>query len=268
MHNVFIRVIDFVRRLFGIKEKYNEYGWTPDTPDARDYKFTSTTSVLPTSVDLRPLDSPIYDQGRLGSCTSNAIGAMFQFVNRKMNGVDFNPSRLFIYYNIRVLMGTVNVDSGAPIRDGMKVIRRKGACNETLWPYDITRFKLKPSAEAYADALNHQSIKYMRITRNLTKMKQCLADGYPFVFGFVIHESFRTDVVNSTGVMPMPAQGEKALGGHAVMAVGYDDEKQCLIVRNSWGTWWGDKGYFYMPYSVITTPRMSSDFWTLRTVEL
>ena len=269
MHNVFIRVINFVRRILGIKDKHLEYGWIPDTADSRDFAFTGTLKALPPKVDLRPLDSPIYDQGSLGSCTSNAVGAMFQFVNRKMNGVDFNPSRLFIYYNVRLMRNRVNFDSGAAIRDGMKVIKNNGVCYEALWPYVIADFKLKPSAAAYAEALKHQSIKYMRIPRSLTKMKQCLAEGYPFVFGFTIYESFRTEPVNRDGLMPVPAKTEKALGGHAVMAVGYNDEKRCFIIRNSWGTWWGDEGYFYMPYEIITSGRlMSSDFWTLRTVEL
>ncbi len=267
MHNVFIRVIDFVRRLFGFKEKYNKYGWMPDLPDVRDYTFTAMSTTVPAKVDLRSQDSPIYNQGPLGSCTANAIGGMFQFVNRKTGCTDFNPSRLFVYYGERLIMGTVNQDTGAYLRDGMRVIKNKGVCNETIWPYDISKFKLNPSAAAYADALNHQSIQYQRITRNLTTMKQCLADGYPFVFGFTVYESFETDDVAKTGIVPMPKKNERRLGGHAVMAIGYDDSKKCFIVRNSWGEGWGDKGYFYLPYGFLTSG-LSSDFWTLRTVEV
>lgn len=245
-------------------------GWLPDLPDHRDFEFTGLCALtaLPPSVDLRPQDSPIYNQGQLGSCTGNAIGGMFQFVNRKDAGKDFNPSRLFIYYGERKIEGTVNRDSGAYIRDGMKVINKKGVCTEVTWPYDISKFKIKPTTAAFNEALNHQAIVYQRINNTLSSMKQCLADGYPFVFGFTVYESFETAEVAKTGNMPMPAKSERALGGHAIMAVGYDDERQVFIIRNSWGTGWGDKGYFYMPYAYIQNDNLCNDFWTLRQVEL
>lgn len=245
-------------------------GWLPDLPDFRDYQFEGVTrlSALPPKVDLRTQDSPIYDQGRLGSCTGNAIGGMFQYVNRKTNGQDFIPSRLFIYYNERKMMGTINKDSGAYLRDGMKSIAKKGVCKETTWPYDIEKFKNKPSSVSYKEALDHQAIKYMRIANDLNQMKQCLADGYPFVFGFTTYESLRTKEVAKTGIVPMPQKSEKTHGGHAVMAIGYDDTNKWMIVRNSWGTWWGDKGYFYMPYEYIDNNNLADDFWTLRKVEI
>lgn len=245
-------------------------GWLPDLPDHRDYEFSGKCALnsLPSSVDLRPHDSPIYDQGRLGSCTGNAIGGMFQFVNKKDAGQDFIPSRLFIYYGERKIEHTIYRDSGAHLRNGMKVIAKSGVCDEAVWPYDISKFTEKPSDVAFTEALEHQAVTYMRIVHSLTAMKQCLADGYPFVFGFTVYESFETDVVSSTGVMPMPTKSESMLGGHAVMAVGYDDAKKVLIVRNSWGSEWGDKGYFYMPYAYVQNRNLTNDFWTLRKVEL
>ena len=245
-------------------------GWLPDLPDHRDYEFEGTYSLsaLPPAVDLRASDSEIYNQGSLGSCTGNAIAALFQFVNRKMGHKDFIPSRLFIYYEERRLLGTIKKDSGAYLRDGMKTIAKKGVCPEPTWPYIIEQFKTKPSAAAYAEAKSHQAIEYMRIMESVDRLKQCLADGYPFVFGFSVYESFRTHTVNSTGVMTVPAKTEKLLSGHAIMAVGYDDEKRHFILRNSWGTGWGDKGYFYMPYEYIESRKLTDDFWTLRTVEL
>ena len=98
-------------------------------------------------------------------------------------------------------------------------------------------------------------------------LKGCLAAGYPFVFGFTVLSSFETQEVADTGVMPMPADGDKQLGGHAVCCVGYDDDKQCFVVRNSWGSSWGDGGYFYMPYKYMTDSGLASDFWTIRWVE-
>jgi len=245
-------------------------GWLPDLPDFRDYVFSGLTApaALPAAVDLRKQDAPIYDQGKLGSCTGNAIASMFQFVNKKTNNVDFVPSRLFIYYNERKKMGTTNRDSGAYLRDGMKSIAKKGVCKETpTWPYDITKFKQKPPQAAYNEALNYQAIRYQRLGSNITTMKQCLADGYPFVFGFTTYESFRSSDVTKTGIVPMPKPSEKTRGGHAVMAIGYDDDAKMLIVRNSWGTGWGDKGYFYMPYDFVGNTNFSDDFWTLRRVE-
>lgn len=246
-----------------------KYGWLPDLPDFRDHIFAGATAPenLPIKVDLRVSDSPVYSQGNLKSCTGNAIGAMFQFINRKAGGKDFIPSRLFIYYGERKIENAVKRDQGAYLRNGMKVIAKQGVCKEDTWPYDVTKWANKPTKAAFTEALNHQAIEYKRIENNITTMKQCLADGYPFVFGFMIYESFQTDAVRKTGIMPMPARTEKALGGHAVMAIGYDDTKQVFILRNSWSAWWGDKGYFYMPYDYIRNDNLCNDFWTLRKVE-
>lgn len=245
-------------------------GWIPDVPDFRDYEFLGATSLstLPTSVDLRSQDTPIYNQGSLGSCTGNATAGMFRFVLKKTAGADFAPSRLFIYYNAREKINTVNQDSGAYLRHCMKSIAKLGVCNEATWSYDITKFTQKPVEPSYTEALNHQAITYMRIADRLPRMKQCLADGFPFVFGFTMYESFETNEVSKTGIMPMPAKTEKMIGGHAIMAVGYDDAKKHVIIRNSWGTNWGDKGYFYMPYDYIMNRNLTDDFWTLRKVEV
>jgi hypothetical protein len=247
-----------------------KFGWLPDLPDFRDYVFSGTTAVanLPPIVDLRANDAPIYNQGSLGSCTGNSIAGMFQFVNKKTAGQDFIPSRLFIYYNERKIMGTVNKDSGAYIRDGIKSIAKKGVCKEITWPYDVTKFKNKPVEAAFAEALNHQAIQYQRIDDTINSMKQCIADGFPFVFGFSMYESFISEPVTKTGIVPMPNKSEKSLGGHAVMAIGYDEDKNHFIIRNSWGTGWGDKGYFYMPYDYMKNGNLADDFWTLRKVEV
>lgn len=245
-------------------------GWLPDLPDFRDLVFSPKIGAgsLPPIVDLRQQDAPIYDQGRLNSCTGNALASLFQFVNKKDAGQDFIPSRLFIYYGEREIDGSTNRDGGAKIRDGMKVLAKKGVCKETTWPYVESKVKTKPSKESYSEALNHQAIRYERIKDTIGSMKQCLADGYPFVFGFTTYESLRSPEVAKTGIMKMPQKSEKTEGGHAVMAVGYDDSRQVMILRNSWGAWWGDKGYFYMPYDYITDGNLADDFWTLRKVEL
>jgi C1A family cysteine protease len=220
---------------------------------------------VPPAMDLRATCPPVYDQGQLGSCTANAIAAALEFNRRKEGLADFAPSRLFIYYNERVMEGTVGSDSGAQIRDGIKSVANIGAPPETEWPYDIAKFAAKPPAPAYADAKLDRALHYMRVVQVLSQMQGCLAAGFPFVFGFTVYESFESQAVASTGLMPMPGPGEKKLGGHAVMAVGYDNAKRLVTVRNSWNTTWGDKGYFYMPYEFILSPN-ASDFWTVRSV--
>ena len=247
------------------------YGWIPDLPDQRDHLYAAPFEVLralPPSVDLRSQCPPVYDQGQLGSCTANAIGGVIQFDQMKEKLADiFIPSRLFIYYNERVIEGTVDSDSGAQIRDGIKSVASQGVCPEDMWPYNIANFTEKPPANCYEVALQHRAVSYSRLARNLTLMKGCLASGYPFTFGFTVYESFESPEVAQTGVVPMPASGEKVLGGHAVDAVGYDDSPQRFIVRNSWGTGWGMNGYFTMPYAYLTQRGLSSDFWAIRIVK-
>lgn len=246
------------------------FGWIPDLPDARDYLYSAPEEVLaalPKKVDLRSKMPKVYDQGQLGSCTANAIGAAFEFDQMQDGGNDFMPSRLFIYYNERAIEGTVGSDSGAMIRDGVKSIAKLGVCDEAIWPYDITRFTDKPSTNAYRDGAKHQATSYRRVIGTLHQMQGCLASGYPFVFGFSVYESFESPEVANTGEVPLPPRSEKMIGGHAVVAVGYDDSIQRFIVRNSWGPKWGMKGYCTMPYAYLTDPQLARDFWAISTVE-
>jgi C1A family cysteine protease len=247
------------------------YGWLPDLPDQRDFSFTASAAVLsslPKKVDMRKQCPPVYDQGQLGSCTANAIAGAFEFGLIKQQAPDFMPSRLFIYYNERVMENTVNTDSGAMVRDGVKSVNKQGICPEKEWPYIITEFAQKPQSICYADALKHQVLSYHRVLRTERNMKGCLAQGYPFVFGFTVYESFEGDGVAKTGNLNMPKKTERVVGGHAVLAVGYDDKTKRFIVRNSWGSSWGQKGYFTMPYAYLTNENLSDDFWTIRVVEV
>ena len=200
------------------------------------------------------------------NCTANAIAGAIEFDQIKQGQTPFVPSRLFIYYNEREIEGTVDSDSGAMLRDGVKSVATQGVCDETEWPYDISQFAVQPPPQCYQDALACKATLYRRIVQNLSQMKGCLASGYPFVFGFVVYESFESDEVAQTGIVPMPQYGEQILGGHAICAVGYDNTQQTFTFRNSWSASWGDQGYGYMPYTYLTNPQLASDFWTIHSV--
>ena len=199
---------------------------------------------------------------------ANAIAGAIQFERRKQQfAPDFTPSRLFIYYNERVIEHSVASDSGAQIRDGIKSVARQGDCPETEWPYVIARFKTKPTAKCYADARKYKVILYQRVTQTLSQLKGCLASGFPFVLGFTVYENFESASVAKTGHATLPRSGDAVIGGHAVAGVGYDDAKQWFVVRNSWGAGWGMKGYFTLPYAYVTDASLAGDFWTIRIVQ-
>jgi len=260
-------------------------GWVPDLPDHRDLLYSAPLEhlkALPARVDLRPeFKFQPYDQGRIGSCTANALAGAIQFDRAKLKQTpDFTPSRLFIYYWERSLEHSIPSDSGAQLRDGMKVVSKRGAPPESEWPYDDTpadeetqlfphssKAIKKPSDSVLKAAAKYQVVSYHRVTQTLSQLKGCLAEGYPFVFGFTVYDSLWDQNGNPRAHVPLPTVSDQVAGGHAVLAVGYDDTKHEFIVRNSWGPSVQDHGYFYLPYSYATDPDLASDFWTVRTVE-
>jgi C1A family cysteine protease len=249
--------------------KVGFYGWRRDLPDYRDLHVTRAmmhAAATPARVDLRAHMPAIYDQGNLGSCTANAIAACIEFDQIKQKIKKFIPSRLFIYFEERRIEGTVDADAGAEIRDGMKVVNKLGAPDEKLWPYDIARFRQHPPAACYPAALLDRAVEYRAVAQTQAAVQSVLAAGWPIVFGFSCYESIDNDEVARTGILPMPQQGESQVGGHAVVLCGYDNAKARFIVRNSWGTDWGQKGYFEMPYRYVLDYRLAADFWTVRSV--
>lgn len=257
---------------------YKKYHWKRDYHDSRDHYVQKSSAFkleepqnLLKSVDLRNHCSTVENQGSLGSCTANALVGALEYLENKSqlntgsNKTSVDLSRLFVYYNERVIEGTTKEDAGALISDGVKSLRNLGVCTEDVWPYSIQKFAVKPSPAAYQNALTRKIKAYARVSRDngITGVKQVLSSGYPIVFGFTVFEEFEGDSVAQTGVLNMPQENEQDLGGHAVLMVGYDDSTQRVLVRNSWGNDWGMNGYFTMPYDYITDRNLSSDFWTI-----
>jgi C1A family cysteine protease len=218
-------------------------------------------STLPSVVDLRPGMPPVYDQGQLGSCTANALVGIFQYDDPKFYG-----SRLFLYYNERVIEHDVGIDAGAQLSDGILSLEKNGVCSETTWPYDTAKFTEKPPVAAYSEALKHKALVVQHIPPLESTVKQVLAKGKPFVVGIQVYSEFESAEVAKTGIVPMPSPTSELLGGHAVVVCGYDHAKQHFICRNSWSESWGDKGYFYLPYPYILNLQLglSSDMWAIQ----
>ena len=244
------------------------YGWKPDLPDHRDLTLTLAPAALraiPQSVDLSDQFPAPYDQGQLGSCTGNGIAGVLEYEAIRQGEPPVTPSRLFIYYGEREIEGTVDQDSGAQIRDGIKVVANLGAPPETDWPYDVSQFAVKPPARAYTDGLQHRALVYRRAV--FGRFRATLAAGYPIVFGISVFDSFETQQVADTGVVPLPTPLDQLIGGHCIVMVGYDNATRLLKFRNSWGSGWGDGGYGYLPYEYVPPSKgLASDFWTVRRV--
>ena len=241
-----------------------KYGWRPSLPDIRDYKFAAPRGVkLPAQFTLLPKSPPVYDQGGLGSCNSNAIAGAIEFDQRKQKIQEFVPSRLFIYYNARALEGTVKYDSGAYIRDGIKAVAKQGVCPETEWAYIEKKFAKKPPTPCYTHALQHTITKYEAVPQNLAKIKSALYTGSYVVFGFSVYEAFESDEVARTGILNLPTANEEFMGGHAVCLAGWNDTTKRFLVRNSWGATFGQAGWFTMPFDYVVNPDLASDFWVI-----
>jgi C1A family cysteine protease len=243
------------------------YGTCPDVPDHRDHHWEaarSTLRALPRRVDLRRLCPPVYDQGHLNSCSAHALAAAIWFVARKHHPAALAPSRMFIYYNERSMEKRPRCNVPVSLRDGYKSVTKVGACAEHQWRYTFRNFSRRPPKQCYEHALQRRVDRYARVVRELDQMKASLVNGLPFTMGMSVYETFEHKAVKRTGVVPMPKDHERMLGGHAVMVVGYDDALKSLIVRNSWGPKWGQGGYFLLPYDyVLSHKHYAWDFWTI-----
>lgn len=248
------------------------YGWKKQKPDSRDKYFTvpySLITLLVTKVDLSDKMPPVFDQGQLGSCTANGICAALMF-SRAMQGLPtWVPSRLFLYWLERSMEGDTNADDGAEIRDGIKATNTNGVCREATWPYDVTKYADRPTSVAFFEAGEFESVLYEAIDNTqINQIKGALAGGLPVVFGFTVYESFESDEVAASGIVNMPLPGEKELGGHCCVLIGYDDETTRFLGRNSYGAWgMNGSGNFSIPYQYLTDPNLASDFWVIQTIK-
>jgi C1A family cysteine protease len=221
--------------------------------------------ILPLIIDLRKYFKYTFDQGDLGSCVSNSLCYIYDFLDKKNKFIPY-PSRLFVYYNSRKLDDTINYDSGTTISQGVNSLKIYGTCNEKYCKYDINKFTSEPSLEAYNEAKTYK----LKITSNITiqtllNLKSILYSGFPFVVGILIYSSFEDDDANTTGVIKLPsASKDTYLGGHSLICVGYNETKKIWIMKNSWGESWGDGGYCYLPYNYLLNPSLTGDIWVLK----
>lgn len=282
-----------------VPARNRKYGWLPDRPDKRDKLYAAIQPAaisLPPEVDLRKLASPVEDQGKLSSCVGNACAGALEILENKNHpggtlapkltfwqkvgcalkikktgctGPNPNPtdfifqdvSRLFIYYNARVKDGLEKRDGGAYIRSALKSLNAQGYCWEKDWDYNYSKVNARPSEFCYSDAIKRPITEYARLVTT-NEMLTCLAEGYPFVLGITLFSSFMSDEAKSSGIINMPKTTESTMGGHAICCVGYNQNNERFLMRNSWGPWWGMNGYFTIPFDYVAG--YGSDIWTIR----
>lgn len=240
--------------------EFNRYGWRPDSPDFHDKysEFQQISDVV--SVDLRKKMPGVYNQLNIGSSVANAVASAYEFLQIDLDENHiFIPSRLFIYYNTRLIENSTEYDAGAQIRNTIKSLNIYGICSETQWCYDSRLLTVCPDERCYSQI---SPIKYHRLNQTIDTLKACLSKGLPFIFGFSVYDNF--DLLTPlNSVLDRPGENNLYRGGHCCLCVGFDDTKKMFIIRNSFGIKWCDKGHFNMSYSYITDPDLCRDFWVI-----
>lgn len=246
------------------------YGWKPQAPDRRDLRFLPPRRVLeslPPLVDWREKMGPVLDQGPIGSCGPNSVASIIMFDQQKQGMAVDVPSRLAIYWLTRQLMGTINEDSGVDNRTMLRALNQYGQCSEKLWRYIPDEFRTKPTAAALEASALGKVTNYAAVRQDLDIMRGTLASDWVFLFGFTVYESFESQEVARTGRVPLPHPGERSVGGHDIVLVGYDDATQEFLFKNSWNGWGvNGTGYGRMPYAYATDPNLASDFWVINAI--
>lgn len=236
-------------------------------------RFVPVPTHLPTvtsSTDLSSKMPPVLDQESIGSCAANACSNALRFCLGREGIAEFQPSRLFIYYQTRRVMGVpLDEDTGCGLREVCRAVARYHVCPESLWPYDPspeTRFKLPPDAAACAAAAAHRRLTYLSVAPDPVHIQACLREGHPVMIGITLYESFESQQVACDGMVPIPHKdSEQTLGGHAVLLVGMDPVARRYKVMNSWGAGWGSEGYFFLPFDYLADPTLcQGGMWTFR----
>ncbi len=268
-------------RLGGVRLPEGEERDAPSLLAQLNVAEPAADSTLSQAVDLSSEFPPIEDQGSLGSCTANAGVALVEYFERKASGNHIDASRRFLYKATRNLMGQTG-DTGAFLRTTMQSMVLFGVPPESYWPYDISKFDEEPSAFCYAFGQSYKALQYYRLDPPATSrpdllahIKTVLSAKLPAMFGFTVYASYRQSFSNG-GAIPFPLPGESKVGGHAVVAAGYDDAKQiananggqpttgAILIRNSWSTRWGQLGYGWLPYDYVLRS-LAVDWWSLVT---
>ena len=260
--------ISFKNGIFSFNgKKINANGYIPSQPKPDDVYFENINNEeLPEYVNLKGYFLPVKNQGKLGSCSAFPISATYEYFAEK-NNKNVNVSELFIYYNARLARGKEKEDSGAYLSDAIEGVKKFGACFNSTWKYNVSKFHDKPSEEAYKEAKQFLADKYYRIQPNIKDLKFALAKGYPVIFGLKLYKSFY--VRNNTGIIPFPSAKEQKLGkygNHAMLLIGYSDQEKLFLVRNSWGTDFGESGYCYIPYDYLANPMYCSEAFIIQQI--
>ncbi len=259
----------------------HKYGFRKSLPMPHDKQYAqhhgkfALGAPLPESFNLAEYCPNAYNQLDLGSCTANAGAAAIEILMRIQGERVVTPSRLFLYYNERAIDGDVGQDGGSTLRTCIQSVNQNGVCDEQYWPYIVENFAQRPPNQAYTQARQHQGVKSFVVAQSEYDIKHCLAVAKrPILFGMQVYDSFESQQVANTGVMPMPTPNSQCLGGHAILIIGY--LKDYFIVRNSWGTDWGCdangghnsslRGYFLCPKEFLLNPAYCSDFWCLEQI--
>lgn len=236
-------------------------GTRPDRPDRRDRRFRPTITRLPARVDLSRDCGPVFIQRRIFSCSANALASALMLIANRAGRPIRRPSRLFMYYNARALLGEAGKDAGTTVRCAIKALARFGACAETQWPYVVRDVLRKPSRACY-DRSDVRAISYERITRDIDHLHACLAGGDPFVFGIQAYMQPFSKAAK-TAFLELPRSTDTLCGGHALVAVGYDRKKKAVLARNSLGASFGRDGFFWIDQRYFADPDLSYDFWRI-----
>jgi C1A family cysteine protease len=234
-----------------------KYGMLPSKPDDRDFKYKTVRLTVARKMDLRPYCSPVRDQGNLGSCTGQAGAAMREYYEILLKSQQISLSPLMLYYLERWLEGNVNIDIGAEPRNAMRALLHIGIAPEELYITDPAEYKHAPNFQALMEARKFRISSYERL-QNVEQMLTAINDRQPVLMGVMVYPSFEN--VDATGVVRLPDMMATCLGGHAILAVGYDQDAEWFIVKNSWGSAWGHHGYCYLPFGYVT-PQHCTDLW-------